>query len=181
MSRATLLSSAGTIKAETTQGANTALRVGGWMEGMATEAEITSEKAYCEYYFSGSSLINVTNTSPFKLSITPVTTTNAQNFTVVDNRATRVGNGSPLFITSTIITSGANNSRIAFYVAKNGAILEKSKNIIRIAGSSSEQRSAVIQCIESGADGDYFEIWAANETGTDDFTLLQLNTIITSI
>lgn len=182
MTRTELNSAALQIKNAVIEGENTADRVGGFLENLLASVRLESERSYASESFDGSQLQDVTNSDPFKMTI-PATTSlvTPKNFTVDPNRFTKEGNGNPLFVTATLVVTGATNDRLAFYFAKNGEIIDSSKGIVRIAApGGGDLRQVVIQdLIEMNAD-DYLEVWAQNETDSSDFTLLFANFILSN-
>lgn len=150
----------------------------------AVNAIVLDAKAYCEFYWSGSQLQSTPASGAFKMTIPTATEgITPKNFEATSaNRFTRTSGSGACLITASIIISGATSDRIAFYIAKNGTLLPESKNVARITASGGDdQRSTIIQCLESIAATDYVELWAENETNSDDFTLLLTNTIITTL
>lgn len=99
-----------------------------------------------------------------------------QKFTLTDNRATFVGGFPRTVVVSAVLSVGASaqNLQLEFTIAKNG--LPLSDSTIRVTTNSANRAESVaVQCVVAIAPGDYLEVWGANLTNADDFTVTSLN------
>lgn len=86
-----------------------------------------------------------------------------------------------VFLTATIITSGALNDRMAFWFRKNGQKIDASKGIVRTsAPGTGDRRQCIIQCLADVEEGDVIDIVAQNQTDDTNFTISNLTAIIKS-
>jgi hypothetical protein len=74
----------------------------------------------------------------------------------------------------TFTVDSGNNVAISFYLAKNGIVIPASKSIVRVSAGA-DTRAGTVSTLTSLVTGDFIEIWAENNTNTDDLTCLFLN------
>jgi hypothetical protein len=119
---------------------------------------------------------------PVKVAGTTTALSISQRFTVsTTNRATYNGAIVRYFKVSVIssLTSGNNNS-LSIYVYKNGAQIPESK-ILVTANAGGRSENASTQCIISGNENDYIEVWVENNSATNNITAVDLNVIIEAL
>jgi len=124
----------------------------------------------------------VLNTAVKVLGTTSISS--GSGFTLTNNRATFVSNFGPT--TFSILFTGqgfnsANNRDLTLYIYKNGVVVNSSKIRNRFLSSGVSQ-SLSINCIETLVNGDFIEVWIANNSGAgENFTMVNGNFIIKEI
>jgi CRISPR/Cas system CMR-associated protein Cmr5 small subunit len=93
------------------------------------------------------------------------------------NRATYDGRRNFVEKLSASISVSGSNTTVAFYVAKNGTIAGRSK--VRLTTASAGQpRSTSLTARVQFDPGDYVEMFIANEGGTGDITVSNLDVTV---
>lgn len=72
------------------------------------------------------------------------------------------------------ITTASNNKTIKVAVAKNGVVIEDSA-IRRFVATGSDEGAVALFAFDEVINGDYFEVWVANETDSTNITATSLN------
>lgn len=132
---------------------------------------------------SGNLYISSSATTAFSASNTPGkiagTTTAVSLFRVSspsNNRLTYTGSKTRRFevIASLSVSVAASNKDLVFYIAKNGAVLTESKQLMRM-GSSQDKGSVTLSCTLLAAPNDYVEVWVANATDITSISVESMN------
>lgn len=106
-----------------------------------------------------------------------------QKYTVTDNRLTNnaIIQRKYLIQCNLSFTSGNNKvCEFGFYDSKLGGVRVPSRTRSTSNGSGRAENIS-FNCVVSHSDGDYLEIWCANNTDTTDITVTDLNFVITDI
>jgi hypothetical protein len=102
-------------------------------------------------------------------------------FTVTENRATYVGALSTAFLVSAVVTftTSSNNQNMALRVAKNGVTLISSEVKARTGIGADRLEAVPLQAVVSLTQGDFIEIWIANESSNNGSVVVNnMNVII---
>lgn len=114
----------------------------------------------------------------FKVSGSTTPGEYVEKFTVSNNRATYVGALTAFFeVVAMMSIVGSNNNVIATRVAKNGVTIEASQTRSTLNSSGRSENSSC-QAVTQLVDGDYVEIWVANETSGNSITVEDLSVIV---
>ncbi len=127
------------------------------------------------------SALMVTST-PTKIAGATISAPSTQKFTNTNNRATYNGVISNNFKVSAVLSANSGNSHVlAAYVAKNGVVLPESFSLTT-TNDSSRAESFTTQAVVALTEGDYIEIWIANNSSSTNYvTVTELNVIIDTI
>jgi hypothetical protein len=160
---------------------NGTYKVGSFSKDWEVESEgLDTEK---DDVASGNMYVSTTAATAFSALNVPTkvlgTTSSASLFRVTtsgNNRLIYSGKKTRRFqvICSLTGTQGATNIIYAFYIAKNGSILNESKQVVKFANSS-DQQSVNVCCTVQLATNDYIEVWVENKTNTTALTVQSLN------
>lgn len=160
---------------------NGTYKVGNFSKDWEVESEgLDTEK---DDVASGNMYVSATAATTFSALNVPTkmlgTTSSASLFRVTtsgNNRLIYTGKKTRRFqvICSLTGTQGSSNIIYAFYIAKNGTILNESKQVVKFANSS-DQQSVNVCCTVQLAPNDYIEVWVENKTNTTALTVQSLN------
>jgi hypothetical protein len=132
---------------------------------------------------SGNIYISSTALTTFAAAGTPTkllgSTSTADLYRVTsstDNRMTYTGKKPRNFqaICSLTGTQTGSGMIYAFFIAKNGVVLNESKQVVKFMNSS-DQQSVALSCNVYLTPGDYVEVWVANVGSTTGLTVQSLN------
>lgn len=102
---------------------------------------------------------------------------NVSEFTQTANRATYTGNLTQYYIVTlqAAMTAG-NNQQLSIAVAKNGTVISASA-MLSTSNGSNRVESIGAQVVLELANGDYFEVWVANNANTTNITVTDLQVV----
>jgi hypothetical protein len=171
-----LLTDALVIKNETTQGANTATRVGTWMQNCATQVEETpSALNFFDFATSGTTVLTQNVWSPLNATITVGFSRNGLSVNA-SGLVTYTGD-LKYFRTSAIAAILAqSNRKIHVALFKNGELWPCSE-FAQAAGSVNEV-TIPSQCVVPLSSGDTIQVYVKCSTHAITITLDNLNVII---
>jgi hypothetical protein len=141
------------------------------VRGVSNSAEIGSL-----YMIANATVTTITTIStPVKILGTTTLNTNSQKFTHASNKLTYDGALNRTFKINCVasFTSG-NNKNISLFVAKNG-VVDASSEIQATTDGNGKSEGISCQTIVEMIETDYIEIWIANNSGSNDITVQQLN------
>lgn len=140
---------------------------------------ITNSATVAHYYMIGNATattISVAGT-PVKAAGTTLDGPNISKFTQTANRATYGGNLTEFFqVSVSLAMTSGNNNQLSVYVAKNGATIASSQMTATANGGGRVESTSTFGVTEL-APTDYIEVWVANETGTSNITVTELQVI----
>ena len=171
-----LLTDALVIKNETAQGANTATRVGTWMQNCATQVEETpSALNFFDFATSGTTVLTQNVWSPLNATIT--TGFNRNGLSVNASGLVTYTGDLKYFRTSAIAAILAqSNRKIHVALFKNGELWPCSE-FAQAAGSVNEV-TIPSQCVVPLSSGDTIQVYVKCSTHAITLTLDNLNVII---
>jgi hypothetical protein len=171
-----LLTDALVIKNETTQGANTATRVGTWMQNCATQVEETpSALNFFDFASSGTTTLTQDVWSPINATIT--TGFNRNGLSVNASGLVTYSGDLKYFRTSAIVAViGQSNRKIHVAIFKNAELWPCSEfvSVIPTAGET----SIPSQCVVPLSSGDTIRMYVKCSSHAVTLTLDNLNVII---
>ena len=144
---------------------------------------INNSGSVAQYYMTGNATatsVSVVGTY-YKVAGTTNSGSLIQRFNHTNNRLTYTGGITKIFEVNAIasLTSGSGNTvKVSIY--KNGSILPESESLATV---SNNNRSENIKCqtLVSLSTNDYFEIYVANNSATQNITVSDLNVIVKPI
>jgi hypothetical protein len=171
-----LLTDALVIKNETTQGANTATRVGGWMQDAATYIEETpSVLNFFDFASSGTTTLAENVWSPINATIT--TGFNRNGLSVNASGLVTYTGDLKYFRTSAIVAViGQSSRKIHVAIFKNAEIFPCSE-FVSVTPTSNEV-TIPSQCVVPLSSGDTIQMYVKCSTHAVTLTLDNLNVII---
>jgi hypothetical protein len=134
-----------------------------------------------KYYMNGNSTPTVIASSGTYTKILGSTSAGSivQRFDVsTSNKAIYIGSLTDNFIVHVVLTfTGNNNDDISFKIAKNGIEIDSSELSKTVVGTGNYSSIALQDIIELSTN-DYIEVFATNDTNTNDIIIKDLNVII---
>jgi hypothetical protein len=129
----------------------------------------------CYITTTAPTIFSATNTS-VKVLGTTVSNTLFRVTAPVNNRLTYTGRKVQSFKIDCALTASSTGSNqvYSFFIAKNGVILPESEQEVKVANNT-DQQSVVVMCTTNLNPGDYLELWAENNTSTNNLTVVSLN------
>ena len=171
-----LLTDALVIKNETTQGANTATRVGGWMQDAATYIEETpSVLNFFDFASSGTTTLAENVWSPINATIT--TGFNRNGLSVNASGLVTYTGDLKYFRTSAIVAVIGQSSRKIHVAIFKNAELWPCSEFVSVTPSSNEV-TIPSQCVVPLSSGDTIQMYVKCSTHAVTLTLDNLNVII---
>lgn len=145
--------------------------------GLNTEKD---DVAAGNLYISSAATTVISSTGvPVKVSGTTTAVNLFRASSPTNNRLTYTGTKLKKFlvICSLTATQVSTNKYFSFYIAKNGTVLQESRQEIKIINSS-DQGPITISCTVPLSPNDYVEVWVENETSSTDLTVQTMNLAI---
>lgn len=143
---------------------------------------INNSAAIAEYYMNDNATVTDIVTQNIFVKVSGSTTSGEfiERFDITDNRATHRGALTGFFKVTAIVTAtGTNNDVLKLRIAKNGTTIPASEGRSTM-NASGRAENIVSQTITEfiGGNNDYVEVFVANGTATNDFTVVDMNVIV---
>ena len=171
-----LLTDALVIKNETTQGANTATRVGGWMEDAATYIEETpSALNFFDYSSSGTTALTENVWAPLNATITVGFNRNGLSVNA-SGLVTYTGDLKYFRVSAIVAMLGSSNRKMHVAIFKNAELWPCSEFVTFIPTAG--EATIPSQCVVPMSSGDTLQVYVKCSTHGITITLDNLNVII---
>ena len=171
-----LLTDALVIKNETTQGANTATRVGGWMEDAATYIEETPGALnFFDYSSSGTTALTENVWAPLNATITVGFNRNGLSVNA-SGLVTYTGDLKYFRVSAIVAMLGSSNRKMHVAIFKNAELWPCSEFVTFIP--TANETTIPSQCVVPMSSGDTIRMYVKCSTHGITITLDNLNVII---
>ena len=145
---------------------------------------VTNTAVSTSYYMSGNATATTITTASVAVKVAGTTTESSvtQKFdNTTSNKALYASSLPRNFLVSAVgsLTAG-NNNQISVYIAKNGATTAEAKVVVT-ANSAGRFEDFKVQSLISLSETEYVEVFVANESGTSNITVSDLNLIAVSV
>jgi hypothetical protein len=171
-----LLTDALIVKNETTQGANTALRVGTWMQNCATQVEETpSVLNFFDFATSGTTVLTQNVWSPLNATITVGFSRNGLSVNA-SGLVTYIGTAKHFRVSAIAALIGQSNRKMHVAIFKNAELWPCSEFVSVIP--TANETTIPSQCVVPLSLGDTIQMYVKCSTHDLTITLDNLNVII---
>lgn len=138
-----------------------------------------------QLYMDGNTTPTTINTISTFVKVAGTTTASADNakYTHTDNRLTNDAARARKFLIQATLTYTAGNNNeceFGFYDSLLGGIRPPSRTR-STANSAGRAENISMACVVEHSQGDYIEVWVANNSGTTDVTVEDMNVLITEL